>query len=407
MQRGSSIPSAANEPSSPAAASGTGPSPADTVAVIDPGFLSSHVVGGLALRGLHVRLLCTDVYATYRRLQETGVDMTMVSLVDGCASRAADVATVMEGCTRAMYLGFPTQACAPSEGFHRVTLMVDAAKRRSGPGGVAQLLLLSSAGTSRPWAVGTVLANRGALTLGWQRRAEDAVRSSGTAYVVLKAGRLAVHRGAGGWRGILVRQGDLFGTQGFQKPGLHAAAAAATCVEALGMEGRRVTLDVVGAPAMADCTEAGYDWASCLGVLMDDAPWSPPAIDALLQHDRAVLTAAIVTTFLPFVTAASIWLAYSLYNKRPLVPEAHPKPDLVVLLSLGAMGVATLALVCFWRKTLLPTGCCCCFRPLAYSTKGAAGGAVPSQAGSSTRGHNVNRQSQSWATDSEAAAILC
>ncbi|KAJ9466922.1 hypothetical protein DIPPA_24477 [Diplonema papillatum] len=359
----------------------------ESVAVIDAGTLGLHLTRELASRGFKVRLLCRKADATYGALNELGVDMTRVALVEGghLQDIARTIGTADQRCTqRVVY----SMAAASSEYCSQLQKVVEVSVKA----GVKQLIVMSSAGTSRPWSLNALMANSKNLALGWQRRGEDCVRASGIDYVVVKVGCVSKRSG---WRGILVRQGDVFGQVAVKKPGLHASAAAAVCAAATGLPGRKVTLEVIGDPDQPSCTDHGYSWSARLGALLDDDPWSPPDVDTLVAHDRAVLCCTILIVMVPVLACFCGFVVYSFLARSVTKPGLGSTSNIVslALAGVGFGGTACCALI--WRKTLF-RGCCCCI-PLAYSTKGSA----------TVYSHLLTHDSDSVSSESEVAIQTC
>ena len=369
----------------------------ETVAVIDAGFLETDIVGQLTQKGYSVRLLTDNVYGVYQRLGEVGVDLTMVSLIEGGGDEFDDLRRVVQGSDRVMYLG---RTAVGATYFHHMNVVAGEAVRQ----GVSQIILLSSAGTSRPWSLGTVIANNSQqLSLGWKRRAEDEVRASGIPYVIVKAGVVSARQG---WRGLLIRQGDLFGTQASKQPGLHASAAASVCVQSLlGLPDRSLTMEVVGTGTQPDCTVSEYDWVSRLGVLLDDGPWCPPQLDSLVAHDRAALSCAILTALFPMTAATLFWMAASLYVGHMIRPALSPQANFLGLLILCVGALGTLMLLVYWRKTLVRG--CCCLVPLDYTTRGASGGGSNTSPARAASDVNVNQSQPFLDGEGSSIAIRC
>eukprot|EP01064_Diplonema_japonicum_P038358 TRINITY_DN925_c0_g2_i1.p1 TRINITY_DN925_c0_g2~~TRINITY_DN925_c0_g2_i1.p1 ORF type:complete len:378 (+),score=17.39 TRINITY_DN925_c0_g2_i1:50-1183(+) len=343
--------------------------PQENVVVIDAGHLGVFVVKDLTDRNFHVKLLCRRSTKMYGILDGMGVDMTLVTLHEGVATDHNAIQNIVEitPTDRVVYIG---SSAADSEYCNQISHVVDSAVRC----GVKQLILMSATGTSRPWSLKALMANSTNLKLGWQRRGEDSVRASGLDYVILKAG-LVSKTTKEGRSGIKLRQGDVFGTSGALKPGLHPSAAAALCAACTTMKGRKVTLEVKGDKDQPPCTDPDHDWGASFGALLDDSRWTPPDLDTLVAHDRAVLCCSILFVITPLLVCFVVWLAICVIYDETVEPGTDSHKSFSAFLTLFVGCCSSFSMLFYWRKTIF-RGCCCCI-PLDYSTTGRRAASTP------------------------------
>eukprot|EP00755_Sulcionema_specki_P013231 Sspe_Gene.53460::Locus_29547_Transcript_1_1_Confidence_1.000_Length_740::g.53460::m.53460 len=220
----------------------------ETVAVVGgTGRLGRHIVAALASERRTIRILTRDPSNALRLLRGMGVDHANIVYIQGDPQRYDAMQELFAPGSDGRNAAVTRVVAVAKEGeppylFYHSIMQILFHARSS----VDQVVMVSEAGTSRPWRLRTVLTNIfGDMRLAWYQKAEDLVRRSGLSYVIVKPGEV----GADGAKHGVLDQEDASTKccpSAASPAKLSPEAVAHLCADAARHDNRFLTVNVAG-----------------------------------------------------------------------------------------------------------------------------------------------------------------